>query len=96
LNAFLAGCLPIYYGTNEVFDIFNERAFLFFDIDKPQETLERIKYLEGHPEAYMEMLRAPILKNGSATVDQYFSIYPNVGSGRLNHKIRNMMGLTSR
>lgn len=28
-NAFLGGCLPIYYGTKEVFDVFHEDAFTF-------------------------------------------------------------------
>ncbi|KAG7367449.1 glycosyltransferase family 10 fucosyltransferase [Nitzschia inconspicua] len=93
LNAFLAGCLPIYYGTREVFDVFNKDAFLFFDIQNPQGTLDKIRYLEAHPEAYSEILRAPILKHGSQTIDQFFSIFPQVGNGTLNFEVRRMMGL---
>ena len=36
LNAFFAGGIPIYYGSLEVFDIFNKRAFVYFDIGNPR------------------------------------------------------------
>ena len=28
-NGFLAGCVPIYFGTHEIFDIFNDKAFIY-------------------------------------------------------------------
>jgi hypothetical protein len=93
LNAFLAGCLPIYFGTDEVFNVFNENAFVFYDISQPQLALDKIMYLEKHPAAYFDMLRAPILKNASTTIDDFFSIYPTIGKGSLNNRIRQMMGI---
>lgn len=30
INAFLGGCLPIYWGTEEIFQVFNRKSFLFF------------------------------------------------------------------
>jgi hypothetical protein len=93
LNGFLAGCVPIYYGTRQVFDIFNADAFLFYDVDDPQPTLDRIRYLERNHDDYVRMLHVPVLKNGTQTVNDYFSLYPNVGNGQLNRKIRAMMGI---
>jgi hypothetical protein len=93
LNAFLAGCLPIYSGTREVFNVFSEDAFVFYDMSQPQLALDKITFLEEHPAAYIDMLRAPILANGGTTIDDFFSIYPNIGKGSLNRKIRQMMGL---
>jgi Glycosyltransferase family 10 (fucosyltransferase). len=56
INAFLAGCVPIYYGTLEVMDIFNPKAFIYYDVYNPQPALDRIAYLESNDTAYMEML----------------------------------------
>jgi alpha(1,3/1,4) fucosyltransferase len=35
INAFQAGSIPIYYGTTEVFDVFNARAFVFYNVSDP-------------------------------------------------------------
>jgi hypothetical protein len=40
LFAFLGGCLPIYYGTREVFDVFNADAFVFWDIEDQNKAME--------------------------------------------------------
>jgi alpha(1,3/1,4) fucosyltransferase len=93
LNAFSAGCLPIYFGTREVFNVFNEDAFVFYDTKHPEQALDKIMFLEENPAAYFNRLSAPILKNGSTTIDDFFSIFPNIGNGSLNRKIRQMMGL---
>merc|ERR1712157_107954 len=44
--AFLGGCVPIYYGTEEVFDLFNPKAFIFYDINDPKPALEKMRLLE--------------------------------------------------
>jgi hypothetical protein len=31
LNAFMAGGIPYYYGTAEVFNIFNRKSFIYYD-----------------------------------------------------------------
>ena len=38
LNAFLSGSVPVYYGTREVFDLFNRKAFIFYDINDPDKV----------------------------------------------------------
>jgi hypothetical protein len=88
--AFLGGCLPIYWGTQEIFDIFNRDAFLFY---QPGKTLEEIMYLEKNSTAYYERLAAPILANGNQTVRDYFSLTDDIGGGHLKHRIRSMLGL---
>ena len=67
-NAFLGGCLPIYYGTREVFDIFSKEAFIFYDINQPEPALNEIQYLQQNNSAYMERLNHPILRNGNQTM----------------------------
>jgi len=92
LNAFLAGCVPIYYGTEEVFDIFNRNAFIYYDVTNPRPALERIAYLEKNRTAYDLMLKAPILANGSQTIEKYFSWSDEVGGGQLKWKVRQLLG----
>ena len=43
--AFVANTVPIYYGTTEVFKLFNKDAFIYYDIANPQPALDRILYL---------------------------------------------------
>ena len=90
--AFLAGCIPIYYGTTKVFDLFNPNAFIFYDIDHTDLALEQIQYLEQNQSAYQEMLDQPILANGTDTIERYFSLRDDVGGGKLIRRIREMLG----
>jgi hypothetical protein len=54
---FLGGCLPIYWGTKEVFDVFHRDAFLFYE---PGKTLEDIVSLEqNNSTKYYERLWQP-------------------------------------
>ncbi len=103
VNAFLGGCLPIYYGTTEIFDIFHEDSFIFYDIHNPQPALDLIQRLEDDPAEYHRMLQeTPILKEGQRTMDKYFSFGWSVRDrvdGKdevvvtLRDKIRTMMGI---
>jgi hypothetical protein len=52
---FLSGAIPIYYGTELVFDIFNKDAFIFWNVKQPQISLQQIEYLESNRTAYDEM-----------------------------------------
>jgi hypothetical protein len=93
-NAYLGGCLPIYYGTHEVYQIFHRNSFIFYDIDQPNVSLDMIQLLEGNDTLYEEMLYGtPILLHGKETMDQYFSIFPEIANGSLNRKLREMMGM---
>ena len=71
LMAFLSGSIPIYYGTTEVFNIFNKKAFIYYDVESPKVALDKIKYLESNKSAYMEMFNEPMLAVGA--YDKYFS-----------------------
>ena len=89
--AFWAGCIPIYYGSQEVFDMFNRRAFVYYDPDRPQPALDQIVRLETNTTAHDEMMKEPILAQGTATVDRYFSLQDGRGRGSwLKHKIRDI------
>ena len=91
--AFLSGSIPIWYGTKEVFEIFNRNAFIYFDVENPEPALQKIRELEADPAAYKEMLVEPILVNGERTIEEYFSLENGIGGGKLKNKIRMMMGL---
>jgi Glycosyltransferase family 10 (fucosyltransferase) C-term len=95
LVAFLAHSVPIYYGTPEIFDVFNREAFVYYDIRNPQEALDRVAYLERNMTAYQQVLREPILAHGQDTYDAYFSLWDDDdgdGEGRLKWAIRERIG----
>ena len=93
LLAYLGGCLPIYWGTEQVLDLFHPESFVYYDIENPQPALQLLAYLYGNETAYQERLRRPILRRGKETIEQYFSISDKVGNGTLKRRIREMMGL---
>ena len=92
MNAFFAGSIPIYYGTQEIFDVFNANAFIWYDINNPQVALDRIAYLESNATAYWEMFQEPILAHGQETLAKYFSLRDSDGGGRLKWAIRDKIG----
>lgn len=63
-DAFYADTIPIYYGSDSVKDIFNEKAFIncadYPDFDS---VLAKIRELDEDDEKYMEMLCQPIFVN---------------------------------
>ena len=91
-NAFLAGSVPIYYGPDDVFEIFNREAFVFYDINNPEPALQRIAYLESNATAYAEVTRQPVLAHGENTVARYFSLRDSEGHGQLKWAIRERLG----
>jgi hypothetical protein len=34
--AFLGGCIPIYFGSQNVFDVFHKNAFIYYDVENPE------------------------------------------------------------
>lgn len=93
LHAFLSGAVPIYFGSRFVFEIFNPKAFIYYDLDLPQQALSQIQFYEQNPAEYEKMLNEPILAQGEETIEKYFSWDETVGNGRLKYRIRDMMGL---
>lgn len=93
LLAFLGGCLPIYWGSPEVLEIFDRRAFVYWDDANPQAALAEIQQLASNDTAYWERFQVPILQDGNHTIRQFFSLSDAVGDGYLKGQIREMMGL---
>ena len=91
LLAYMGGCIPIYYGTSEIFDLFNKESFIFYNISDPTPALEKVAYLESNPAAYDAMMNQPILANGDKTIEDYFSFSDDIGNGKLKSKIRSML-----
>lgn len=92
LHAFLGGCIPVYYGTEEIFAIFNRNAFIYYNVSDPQPAIDRIAYLEANKTAYDEILFGePILADGNKTIEKYFSLSDEIGNGKLKRRIREMI-----
>ena len=92
LIAFASGAIPIYYGTEEVFKIFNHAAFIYYDISNPKPALDQISYLESNRTQFAVMQNEPILVSNKV-LGKYFSLDETVGNGALRQKIRTMLGL---
>jgi hypothetical protein len=91
LVAFWAGCVPVYYGTTEIFDIFHRDSFIYYNVMDPQPALNQLQYLEANKTAYQEMLRHPILVKDAAK--KFFSLGNEIGGGFLKAEIRSFLGL---
>ncbi len=71
VDAFFADTIPVYYGSDTVKSIFNEKAFInVSDYPNFDAVIEKIKELDQDDEKYMEMLRQPILCENIDT-DEY-------------------------
>jgi Glycosyltransferase family 10 (fucosyltransferase) C-term len=91
VNAFVAGAVPIYFGTTEVFSLFNPRAFVFYNVSDPQPAIERIAHLEANRTAYLSMRREPIMAPGA--IARYYSFHEeDPGEGQLKWAIRDLIG----
>ena len=75
-------------------EIFNPKAFIYYDLDIPHQALSLIQYYEQNPSEYERMLNEPILAHGQETIEKYFSFDETVGGGMLRSRIRNLVGLT--
>ena len=93
LNAYAAGTIPIYYGGGrQIFEVFNPRSFIYFDIHRPQAALNLIKRLELDNRAYMSMLAQPIFRHGRQTIEDYFSLDGSNG-GKLRKKVWQLLNV---
>ena len=93
LNVFSAGSIPIYYGGGQqLFDIFNPRSFIYYDVNHPRRALELIKHLERDKGAYTSMLSQPVLRHSVRTLEDYFSLDGHNG-GKLQQKVWKLLRL---
>ncbi len=61
-DAFFAETIPVYYGSGNIKEIFNEKAFInCADYASFDEVIEKIKELDQDDEKYLEMMRQPIM-----------------------------------
>ena len=73
-EAFAAGTVPIYWGDPEVEKVFNPRAFINCGAYPTLEAVvEKVRYLDTHPEEYLAMLQEPAL------LDECNSVYTGRG-----------------
>ena len=100
--AYLGGCVPIYWGTQEVFQIFHPDSFIFYDIHHPELALSELTWLSSNITAYHAKVHAPILVNGTDTWRKYLSLMDGpaapsqiegslLSPGWLKQRIRDMM-----
>lgn len=93
LLAFAAGCVPIYYGPEKIFDIFNRDAFVFYNVSDPTPAIERVKELETNSKIYESVLKLPLLANGEKTLRKYFSFRPDIAGGWLRKMLHDKLNL---
>ena len=72
LAAFVGGTVPIYYGTEEIFELFNAEAFIFYNESDPQSTMTQVKALMDNETAYAYMLSQPAVS--STQYETHFSL----------------------
>ena len=89
LNAFSGGTVPIYFGTEDVFQIFNYKAFVYWDKKNPAKTLDEVAVLLQDTKKYKEMLSQPILAPGA--YEFFFALY---GKGQTSANVRQLIGIS--
>ena len=91
--AFLDGCLPIYYESDEVFSMFDPKAFIYYDVNDPEPVLADIWYLKANQDAYWtRMAESPLLK-GNQTLEEYFYVSDDGKNGIVKKCIRSWLGI---
>lgn len=63
LNAYMAGCIPIYWGSHEALTWLNPKAFLFLKdetMNSMNHLIEQIKHIDQDPASYHAMFKEPL------------------------------------
>jgi hypothetical protein len=93
MNVFLAGSIPIYWGTKYIKEIFNEKAFIYVnDFSSLEECAKYIIELNNDKNRLLNMLKEPIFKNNK--VPEYYIAEPDKPSMfnlNLANKIKNLI-----
>ena len=81
-DAFFSDTIPVYYGSEEVFSVFNREAFIYCPSrDAFEETVQRIVELDGDDEKYVEMLNKPIFNTDFdyyGHMEEYYSFLKHI------------------
>jgi hypothetical protein len=68
------------------------KAFIFYDITKPQIASEKIRQMQANHSIYEQMMTEPILLDGW-NVDKFMSACDGIGDASLKARIRTMMNI---
>ena len=72
IEAFYADAIPVYYGSSNITEIFNPKAFINVgDYESFDAAIDRILEIESNDELYLEMLRQPIFNNPKYPQEKY-------------------------
>jgi hypothetical protein len=72
VDAFYSDTIPIYYGSDTITDIFNEKAFInVSSFDSFEDAIKRIIEIDQDDELYLSMLREPIFTRHNYVVQMY-------------------------
>jgi hypothetical protein len=66
INGFLANTIPIYWGSNNITDYFNEERFINiinFQNDIVNNTINKIESIIKNDEEYLKIVNNPVFKN---------------------------------
>lgn len=77
IDPFMAHSLPVYFGNPRIDDDINEESFVWCkstDDKDIQDTIEQVKYLDTHDDAYLEMLMQCPLPREEYLVDKYMEL----------------------
>lgn len=74
IDPFIKHSIPIYFGNPRIYDDINEKSIVWCkstDEKDIRDTIEQVKYLDTHDEAYLEMLMQCPLPREDFLVDKY-------------------------
>ena len=61
---------------------------MYFDVNRPQSAVEKVRLLETNSTVYERMMEEPILAEGESTINKWFSLSDQLGDGALKAKVR--------
>jgi hypothetical protein len=64
-TGFLAGSIPIYWGSPRITDYFNKDRIIVIDPANPGEAIQEIKDLDANPAKWLSMVNQPVYTGGS-------------------------------
>lgn len=66
LNAYMAGCIPIYWGSLEALEWFNPKSFLFLENESTeamQRLVEKVMEVDQNDDLYQQYFREPLVSD---------------------------------
>jgi len=72
IEAFYSDTIPVYYGSSNITDIFNPKAFINVgDYESIDAVIDRILEIDSNDALYLEMMRQPIFNNPNYPQEKY-------------------------